>query len=158
MAYSSRFEGEFSCEDMIEEELDASSKLLHTKWEEARLIIDNQEKTISVLQMETRKLASIITVVEKENSKGGVTNKGKKGLMKKVISKEDIRGLQGLKIDKENTNKEERLTKISDKMSQHLTQDSELSHEHYVIKGKTDDQARCPPIFEQSTMIWKKKI
>lgn len=35
------------------------------------------------------------------NFKCGVTNKGKEVLIKKVISYEDTRGLQGLKIDKE---------------------------------------------------------
>lgn len=63
--------------------------------------------------------------------------------MKKFIFEEDIRGLQGLKIDKEIP------TEMSDKTPQHLTPDYELSHEDCVIKWK----ANGPSNFEQSTVV-----
>ncbi|CAI8586134.1 unnamed protein product [Vicia faba] len=71
------------------------------------------------------------------NSKHNVTNNGKV-LMKKFLSEEVIRSFQGLKIDKENTLKKQRPTKMSDKMLQHHTHDSKSSHEDCIIKGKVD--------------------
>ncbi|CAI8613585.1 unnamed protein product [Vicia faba] len=47
---------------------------------------------------------------------------------------------------------------MSDKMSQHLTQDFELFHEDYIIKGKDDNQDGGSPNFEQPTMVQKKKL
>lgn len=58
-------EGEYSCEDLDEEKLDASFRILYTKCEEACLTIDNQKKTIFVIQKEIKELASTITSVEK---------------------------------------------------------------------------------------------
>lgn len=54
----------------------------------------------------------------------------KDSMYEKFITEEHIKGLQSLNIDKEIP------TKMSDKMSQHLTQDYELSHEYCVIKGR----------------------
>lgn len=87
-----------------------------------------------------------------------VNNKGKNVLMKKVISKKDLNGLQDLKIDKFNMYEEERTTKISNKMYQHISQKSELSHKDCIIKGKDDDQDEGPPNFEQPMVIQKKNM
>lgn len=67
--------------------------------------------------------------------------------MKKLVSEEEIRGVKGFKIDKEIS------SKMSDKIYQHRTQDSELSQEDYVIKGNVDDQAEGLLNFEQPTMV-----
>ncbi|CAI8587694.1 unnamed protein product [Vicia faba] len=87
-------------------------------------------------------------------SKGGDTNKGKKVPMKKIIFEKDIRGLQGLNIDNENSQKKER----PNKMSQHLTHDSESSHEHCVIKGKANGKDGDTHNFEQPTEVQKEKL
>lgn len=50
--------------------------------------------------------------------------------MKKVISEEYFKGLQGFVIDKE------RPFKMPDKISQHRTLEWELPHEDYFIKRK----------------------
>ncbi|CAI8588388.1 unnamed protein product [Vicia faba] len=91
-------------------------------------------------------------------SKHYVTNKGKKVFMKKVIYEEDIRSLQDLGIDKASMYEEERSTKMSKNMFQHLAQKSELSHEDWVIEGKANGQTGGPPNFEQPTSVRKKKL
>ncbi|CAI8611270.1 unnamed protein product [Vicia faba] len=58
------------------------------------------------------------------NFKGGVTNKGKEILMKKVISEEDFMGIHDLSIDKDNM---ESQTNMSEQMFQHLSQEFESS-------------------------------
>lgn len=58
------------------------------------------------------------------NSNGDVTNKGKEVHLKKVIYEKYIRGLKDLRVDKVLMYKDGRTTK----MSQHLSQKSELSH------------------------------
>lgn len=55
--------------------------------------------------------------------------------MKKVMSEKDFRGLQDLGIDKVIMYEEERTTKMPDKMYQHLSQEFELAHEDWIIKG-----------------------
>lgn len=74
-----------------------------------------------------------------------VYNKGKKVLMKNVISKKDFRDLKDLGIDKVFLYKEVRTTKILDKMYQHISQKSELSHVDWVIKWKADGHDGNPP-------------
>ena len=65
---------------------------------------------------------------------------------------EDINDLQPLRIDKA-TILEERSIKMSKKMVQHLSQESKVTHEYCVIKGKVGGQAEGPPNFEQPAEV-----
>lgn len=62
---------------------------------------------------------------------------------------EDIKKLQDLRIDKVIILEYERSTNMSLRMVQHLSYESEVTHEDCVIKGKADGQAGGPPKFEQ---------
>lgn len=70
--------------------------------------------------------------------------KGKEVLMQK---EEDIKSFQNLGIDK-SVMLEERSTKMSKQMFQHLSQEFEVAHKDCVIEGKVDGQARGLPNFE----------
>lgn len=51
---------------MTDKELDATYRLLHTKWEEACLTLGNQKKTIGVFQKKKDTLVLTITILEEE--------------------------------------------------------------------------------------------
>lgn len=80
-------------------------------------------------------------------SKCDVNKKGKEVIMKKVIYEEYFKVLQGFKIDND------RPSKMSDKIYQHRTLESELSHEDYIIKGNVGGQDGGPPNFEQPIVV-----
>lgn len=71
-------------------------------------------------------------------------NKHNEVLMKKVMSEKYFRGLQDLGPDKVFLYEEGRTTKIFE----HLSQNYELSHVDWVIKGKADDQVGGHANFE----------
>lgn len=68
MAFTIKFEFEsvFSDENMTDEVLATTYRILYTKCEEAFLIVENQKKTIGVFQKENEKLVSTITILEEE--------------------------------------------------------------------------------------------
>lgn len=59
-------ENKLNDEDVIEEELAATYRLMHREWEEAYLTLENHKKTIGVFQKEKEKLVSTITGLEEE--------------------------------------------------------------------------------------------
>ncbi|CAI8607423.1 unnamed protein product [Vicia faba] len=120
-------------------------------WEEACSTIANQKITISVLKNEIEKLGYAITKVLS-------STKGKKVLIKKVISEEDVKILQDPKIDKGDIYEDERPTKMLEQMFQHLTRESELSHEDCVFKGKVDGHAEGASNIEQPIVVQKEKL
>lgn len=71
MPFTGKYEsgGDSSDEDMIDEELAASYRLLYTKWEESFMTIEHHKKTTSVLHKENDKLVSTIIGLEEEITK-----------------------------------------------------------------------------------------
>lgn len=68
MAFTGKFEhgSESSDEEIIDEELAKTYKILYNQWKEACMIGEKQNKTISVLLLEKEKLGSTIAGLEEE--------------------------------------------------------------------------------------------
>lgn len=68
MAYIGKYESHSSDEDMTDEELAETFRLLYTKWNESCITLKKKKKTISVLHKEKEKHVSTITSLEDEIS------------------------------------------------------------------------------------------
>lgn len=76
--------------------------------------------------------------------------KGKEVIVQK---KEDIKGVQDLKIDKVVMLVEERSTKMYKQMVKHMSQKSEVTHEDCVTEGKVDGQDEGPLNVKQHNVV-----